>query len=145
MSRNENSLKVDAARSAQMRLIRSAHTKPEYLVRRALFALGYRYRLHSRHLPGKPDLVFPNRKKVIFVHGCFWHRHLGCKKTRTPKSRLDYWIPKFATNVKRDRLNQKLLLAGGWRFMVIWECETSKIEKSLGRLRRFLGAPRIEK
>lgn len=126
------------ARAAQMRLIRSTDTKPELAIRRALFALGYRYRLHSNSLPGSPDIVFPVRRKVIFVHGCFWHRHQGCKKCRTPKSRLDYWLQKFAANVLRDARNQELLANAGWRTFVVWECELSKMESALVRIVKFL-------
>lgn len=129
---------TDPARSAQMRLIRSKDTKPELAVRRALFALGYRYRLHSATLPGKPDLAFPGRRKAIFIHGCFWHRHPGCKKTRMPKSRLDYWEPKFAANVARDARNQAELKAEGWRLMVVWECELHDIDRLTRRIVRFL-------
>jgi DNA mismatch endonuclease (patch repair protein) len=107
-------------------------------VRHALFALGYRYRLHSTRLEGKPDLVFPSRKKVIFIHGCFWHRHEGCKRTRTPKTRLDYWEPKFAANVARDAKNQAHLLAKGWRFLIVWECELAHMDDMLDRLVAFL-------
>lgn len=129
---------IDPARSAQMRLIRAKDTKPELAVRRALFALGYRYRLHAAKLPGKPDLVFPGRRKAIFIHGCFWHRHSGCKKTRTPKTRLEYWQPKFAANVARDERNQAALRAEGWRFMVVWECELHDLDRLTRRIVRFL-------
>jgi len=129
---------TDPARSAQMRLIRSKDTKPELIVRRALFALGYRYRLHYANLPGKPDLAFPGRRKAIFIHGCFWHRHPGCKKTRMPKSRLEYWEPKFAANVARDAKNQADLRAMGWQFMVVWECELHDTEHLIRHLEQFL-------
>jgi DNA mismatch endonuclease (patch repair protein) len=129
---------VDPDRGAQMRLIRSKDTKPELALRRALFARGYRYRLHSKRLPGSPDLVFPGRKKAIFVHGCFWHRHEGCKKCRTPKTRLDYWLPKFASNVSRDARDQALLADAGWRALVVWECELDDMERTLKRVVRFL-------
>lgn len=129
---------TDPARSAQMRLIRAKDTKPELAVRSALFALGYRYRLHYAKLPGKPDLAFPSRRKAIFIHGCFWHRHAGCKKTRLPKSRLEYWEAKFAANVTRDSKNQAALLALGWRFMVVWECELHDLERLTRRIVRFL-------
>lgn len=138
MAKKAADLPTDPARSAQMRLIRSKDTKPELAVRRALFALGYRYRLHSAKLPGKPDLVFPSRRKAIFIHGCFWHRHQGCKKTRMPKTRLDYWEPKFAANVARDTRNQAELRAEGWRFMVVWECELHDIGRLTRRIVRFL-------
>lgn len=138
MAKIQKDKPVDPARSEQMRLIRSKDTKPELAVRRALFALGYRYRLHSNKLPGKPDLSFPSRKKALFIHGCFWHRHSGCKKTRTPKTRLDYWNPKFAANVERDARNQAQLRAEGWKFMVVWECELHDIERLTRRIVAFL-------
>ncbi|NCU67188.1 DNA mismatch endonuclease Vsr [Acidovorax sp. 210-6] len=100
--------------------------------------LGYRYRLHYAKLPGKPDLAFPSRRKAIFIHGCFWHRHAGCKKTRLPKRRLEYWEAKFAANVTRDSKNQAALLALGWRFMVVWECELHDLERLTRRIVRFL-------
>lgn len=138
MAKRAASPPTDPARSAQMRLIRSKDTKPELAVRRALFALGYRYRLHAAQLPGKPDMAFPSRRKAIFIHGCFWHRHSGCKKTRTPKTRLEYWEPKFAANVARDARNQAALRAEGWRFLVVWECELLDIERAVRRIVAFL-------
>ncbi|WP_084183339.1 very short patch repair endonuclease [Nevskia soli] len=116
--------KVDPARSAQMALVRSRDTKPEMRVRTALHAAGLRYRLHDRRLPGAPDLVFPSRRIVLFVHGCFWHRHDGCSANRLPKSRLDFWIPKLEGNAERDQRQQAELEALGWRVLVVWECET---------------------
>lgn len=115
---------VDPARSAQMALVRGRDTKPEMRVRKALHAAGLRYRLHDRRLPGVPDLVFPSRRIILFVHGCFWHRHPGCAAARLPKSRLDFWEPKLAGNVERDKRNRAALEAAGWEVMVIWECET---------------------
>jgi DNA mismatch endonuclease (patch repair protein) len=129
---------IDVARSEQMRLIRSKDTKPELAVRRALFALGFRYRLHYKKLPGRPDLAFPGKKKAIFIHGCFWHRHPGCGKSRTPKSHLDYWIPKFESNVLRDERNQKELLEAGWKFLVVWECELHNLDETIKKISRFL-------
>lgn len=131
-----------AERSALMSRIRGTNTKPELAVRRALHALGYRYRIHVRGLPGKPDLVFRSRKTAIFVHGCFWHRH-GCKKTSTPKSRQDYWNAKFTANVERDKRHAEQLAADGWRVFVAWECEIEKDETLMPRLVEFLGPPRI--
>lgn len=125
-------------RSAQMRLIRSKDTKPELIVRKALHALGYRYRLHAKNLPGHPDLTFARFKKVIYVHGCFWHRHAGCKKNRTPKSKLDYWGPKFAANVARDSRNQKELQEMGWGVLVVWECELKNMEVIMRKIISFL-------
>jgi DNA mismatch endonuclease, patch repair protein len=110
-------------RSARMALIRHKDTKPERLVRRAAYALGYRYRLHGCGLPGRPDLVFCGRKKVIFVHGCFWHQHPSCKRARMPKSRMEFWEPKLRRNRERDLENQVQLQRKGWRYLVVWECE----------------------
>jgi DNA mismatch endonuclease (patch repair protein) len=104
-----------------MRNIRGKDTKPELLLRRALHALGLRYRLHQRDLPGCPDLVFPKYRTVIFVHGCFWHRH-GCAVTTTPATRRDSWEKKFAENVKRDQRNVELLIKSGWLVLIVWEC-----------------------
>lgn len=112
-------------RSARMALIRGKDTTPELTVRRLVHGLGFRYRLHSGKLPGRPDLVFRKRKKVIFVHGCFWHRHSdsSCKLARLPKSRLDFWRPKLEANRDRDRRNEQALRDSGWEPLVIWECE----------------------
>lgn len=126
-------------RSANMSRIRSKDTKPEMLIRRLLHGLGYRYRLHRRDLPGAPDLVFPSRRKVILVHGCFWHHHTGCVDGRVPKSREDYWVPKLRRNVERDRLNIGKLRRGGWKVMKLWECEILKDKSIQKRLTDFLG------
>lgn len=120
-----------------MQAVKTKDTKPEMVVRRLLHAMGYRYRLHRKDLPGKPDIVFPGRKKIIFVHGCFWHCH-GCSKGRPPKSRLDYWQPKLEKNVIRDRTNQEQLISAGWRILVVWQCETSNRETLGISLRGFL-------
>ena len=111
-------------RSRTMRAVRSRDTGPEMIVRRFLHAAGLRYRLHDRRLPGVPDLVFPSRRIALFVHGCFWHRHPGCAAARLPKSRLEFWEPKLAGNVERDKRNRAALEAAGWKVLVIWECET---------------------
>ena len=111
---------------------------PELLVRRAAHALGFRFRLHRRDLPGSPDLRFPRHRKVIFVHGCFWHQHEGCRLARLPKSRLDYWLPKFARNVERDGIARTALEAAGWRCLIIWECETQSPKMLETVLRDFL-------
>ena len=116
--------RVDPARSAQMALIRGRDTKPELRVRRALHAAGLRYVLHDRRLPGAPDLVFPSRRIALFVHGCFWHRHPGCKAARMPKSHLDFWKPKLDGNVARDKQQRAALKRMGWTVMVVWECQT---------------------
>lgn len=126
-----------AERSERMRRVKGKDTKPELFVRRLVFAMGYRYRVHLRLIPGKPDIAFPNRKKAIFVHGCFWHRHIGCPNNRLPKSRLDFWLPKLDGNRRRDKKKQRELRESGWSYLVIWECETQK--KNLeSRIRQFL-------
>ena len=113
-------------RSARMALVRSRDTKPELRVRRFLHGMGLRYRLHQRVAGARPDLVFPARRTVVFVHGCIWHRHpnAACPLTRTPKSRVDFWTAKFAGNVARDARQRTALEAAGWRVFIIWECET---------------------
>lgn len=107
-------------------------------IRSALFAAGYRYRLHRRDLPGSPDIVFPGRKKAIFVHGCFWHGH-DCPKGRGPKSRQEYWGPKIEANQDRDRRNEAEMKALGWETLVVWQCELKDMETLLARLGTFLG------
>lgn len=126
-------------RSANMRQIRSENTAPELLLRRMLHHLGYRFRLHRKDLPGKPDLVFPSRGKVIFVHGCFWHQHSGCKEGRVPQSRREYWEPKLSRNQKRDAASQISLEEQGWRFLVVWECDLKDAAGALRTVKRFLG------
>lgn len=126
-------------RSHRMALVRSENTKPEMIVRRLVFGMGYRYRLHCRDLPGKPDLVFRSRKAVVFVHGCFWHRHSGCSLARLPKSRVEFWTTKLEGNRARDTSKIKALQAAGWQVLVIWECELKDKEVLAERLRRFLG------
>ncbi|WP_081745321.1 very short patch repair endonuclease [Pseudomonas sp. URIL14HWK12:I7] len=116
-------------RSKMMSNVKGKDTKPELVVRRLCHNMGLRYRLHQKHLPGKPDLVFPKHKLCIFVHGCFWHRHPGCKHASTPKSRLDFWLPKLKKNVERDLDAQQALLLLGWRVVIIWECETKNRER----------------
>ena len=125
-------------RSENMRRIQSKDTSPELLVRRMVFGLGFRYRLHDPQLPGKPDLVFRRVKKIIEVRGCFWHQHVNCIDSHIPKSRIDYWLPKLERNVARDHSNTRLLKQMGWRVFVVWECEiknTSTLEK---RIVKFL-------
>ncbi len=125
-----------------MARIRSKDTKPEMIVRRLVYSMGFRYRLHKQELPGKPDLVFAKRKKVIFLHGCFWHRHdsAGCKNGRLPKSRLDYWLPKLERNAARDAKTTNELNALGWGQLVIWECQVKNHNLPTLRedIRRFL-------
>ncbi len=125
-------------RSQIMRAVRGVNTTPELIVRRAVFALGYRYRLHAPELPGKPDIVFRPRKRVIFVHGCFWHQHSCPRGARQPKTRQEYWDKKLSRNVARDRRNRRQLNKEGWKVMVIWECQTKDLEKLGRRLQRFL-------
>lgn len=123
-----------------MRRIRKRDTKPELIVRRTAHALGYRFRLHRRDLPGSPDLTFPRYRKVVLVHGCFWHQHEGCRLKRQPKSRLEYWLPKLARNVSRDVEVQRRLADLGWELLVIWECEVQDQPRIARRLSDFLGS-----
>lgn len=125
-------------RSQQMALIRSKDSKVELQVRRLVHAMGYRYRLHQKELPGCPDLVFSSRRKVIFVHGCFWHRHEGCKLARLPKSRVDFWQTKLELNRQRDLRNQGALSKLGWGVLVVWECEVRDPGHLTARLASFL-------
>lgn len=127
-------------RSEIMACVRSKNTAPELFVRRLVFSMGYRYRLHDRLLPGTPDLVFRRARKVILVHGCFWHRHARCAFARLPKSRPEFWRPKLEANRERDRKNAARLRRAGWRVMVVWECELSKLAPLSVRIRRFLDA-----
>lgn len=126
-------------RSANMARIRSKDMKPELVVRRLVHSLGYRYRLHRNDLPGKPDLVLGPRRKVIFVHGCFWHQHAGCREGRIPKSNQTYWQPKLARNVERDQRVQRELAEAGWTVIVVWECEISDLDTLKERISGFLG------
>lgn len=125
-------------RSANMRRIRSKDTSPELALRRLIHALGFRFRLHRKGLPGRPDLVFPGRRKVIFVHGCFWHQHPGCSEGRIPRSRLDYWTPKLGRNQVRDAANLNLLNEQGWKVLVIWECDLKDLQALTKRVKGFL-------
>lgn len=130
---------TSAQRSAHMARIRGRNTEPEMVVRRAAHALGLRFRLHRRDLPGSPDLVFPSRRRALFVHGCYWHRHPGCRLAYSPKSNIDFWQAKFDRNVARDAQVLTALQAAGWRADVIWECETRRPETLPDRLRALLG------
>jgi DNA mismatch endonuclease, patch repair protein len=123
-----------------MRQIKSRDMKPEVTVRRLVHALGFRFQLHRKDLPGKPDLVFPGRKAIIFVHGCFWHQHPNrkCLDARMPKSNPDYWLPKLSRNQVRDKANLKDLKAAGWRVLVVWECETKDPARLRHKLLTFL-------
>lgn len=126
-------------RSERMSRVRGKHTKPELVIRRLVWSLGYRYRLHSKKLPGRPDLVFLGKKKAIFVHGCFWHQHgENCRQYRMPRTRLDFWLPKLEGNKQRDVNNQQLLHEMGWDYLVIWECQIKAKEEVAQRIINFL-------
>jgi DNA mismatch endonuclease (patch repair protein) len=127
-----------AQRSYRMSLVRSRNTTPELVVRKIAHALGFRFRLHSKRLPGKPDLVFPRLRSIVQVNGCFWHRHPGCPKASVPGTRTDYWLAKFARNVERDAAVKRELERDGWRVLVLWECEIRNLALLTGRLREFL-------
>lgn len=118
--------------------IRGKDTKPEIIVRSLLHAAGYRFRLHSKKLPGTPDIVLPKYNSVIFVHGCYWHRHEGCKYAYTPKSRKDFWEKKFKDNIERHKKVSQQLQELGWYELIVWECETKDIESLVIRLSEFL-------
>lgn len=128
-------------RSERMSRVRGKDTKPELVVRRLVHGLGYRFRLHRRDLPGSPDLVFPGRRKVIWVHGCFWHQHPdpNCKLARMPKSRLEFWETKLSANRERDAVKMAELAALGWDALVVWECEIKDKGILAARLKEFLG------
>ena len=123
-----------------MARVRAKDSRPELTVRKLVFSLGYRYRLHARDLPGCPDLVFRPRRKVIFVHGCFWHRHRDCGLARMPKSRPEFWGPKLEGNRERDDRNRKAIAREGWKELTIWECELRNAEGLKRVVRRFLDA-----
>lgn len=128
-------------RSRLMSRVKGRNTTPEMVVRRLLHREGYRYRLHRRDLPGTPDIVFPGRRKAIFVHGCFWHRHEGCKKASTPKTRIAFWESKFEANKERDRRKFTQLRAMGWDCLIVWECEVRDLSALRDKLERFLKSP----
>lgn len=125
----------EARRSWNMSRIRGKDTKPEIAVRSMLHKLGYRFRLHRNDLPGRPDIVLPSRKTVIMVHGCYWHRHPGCRYAYSPKSRVDFWENKFAENIARDHRNMDELQSIGWRALVVWECELREPDELKKRLK----------
>ncbi|MGA3678818.1 very short patch repair endonuclease [Pseudomonas graminis] len=127
--------------SNRMRSVRREHTTPELVVRRLLHRMGLRFRLHTKALPGSPDIVLPKRKTAVFVHGCFWHRHPGCRYASTPKSRQEFWLLKFAANVERDGRKTRELRELGWRVIVVWECETKDIASLEARLRSEFSVP----
>ncbi len=126
-----------AARSRNMAAIRGRDTSPELKVRRLLHRLGYRFRLHRRDLPGSPDIVLSKHKTVVFVHGCFWHRHPGCHYATTPKTREEFWSSKFEKNIERDHRQQQKLHEMGWSVMVVWECELADMPSLTARLARI--------
>lgn len=127
-----------AKRSEVMGRVKGKDTSLEMKVRSAIHRMGFRYRLHAKELPGRPDIVFRPRRKVIFVHGCFWHRHEGCKLARIPKSRVEFWEKKLTANKVRDRSNIDQLRRDGWAVLVIWECETRDMERVCSRIEKFL-------
>lgn len=129
------------SKSEAMRAVRRANTKPEILTRRLLHKLGLRFRIHSISLPGTPDIVLPKYRTVVFVHGCFWHRHSDCRYATVPKTKTDYWLPKFAANVERDVRKAAELEALGWRVLVVWECETRNLANLEQRLRKDFSLP----
>ena len=131
-------------RRAMMARVGQKDTKPELIVRRLLHSLGCRYRLHRKDIPGTPDICFLGRKKAIFVHGCFWHRHEGCHRTTTPKTRTSFWEEKFRVNVVRDRQKMADLHLLGWDALIVWECETKDKSKLESRLVNFL-SPEVDK
>ena len=145
MASNENRVSeeakcnfIDPQRSANMARVKGKDTGPEWVVRRILHSSGKRYRLHARDLPGCPDIVFRRLRKAIFVHGCFWHRHSGCPRASTPRTRVEFWKAKFDKNQERDLSNQGALRRLGWSFLIVWECETKETDVLRGRLLRFL-------
>lgn len=129
---------VPEAIRARMARIRKTDTKPELAVRRCVHRMGYRFRLHRRDLPGTPDLVFPSRRQIILVHGCFWHQHDCPHGRKKPRARQDYWLPKLTRNVLRDRTVIAELIRSGWSVLVIWECEVKDLSALSARLQRFL-------
>ena len=136
---------TSAAVSAAMRGNRANGTKPELKVRRLLFGAGYRYRIHPKGLPGRPDIAFVGRRKAVFVHGCFWHQHASaaCNLRSHPKSNIGYWSEKLRRNQDRDIVTQRHLYALGWQVLIIWECETSDVTGVLARLKAYLGPPNL--
>jgi DNA mismatch endonuclease (patch repair protein) len=130
------------ARRKNMQRIRSRDTGPEMLVRRLLHAAGYRFRVHVRSLPGTPDVVFPARRSLLFVHGCFWHQHPNCPRATKPSTNAQFWHDKLQRNVVRDGDQLARLQYDGWRVLTVWECETADRDALLARLSEFLGPPR---
>ncbi len=125
-------------RSFIMRMVKTSDTKPEVAVRKLLHGLGFRFRLRNKHLPGTPDVVLPKWRAVVLIHGCFWHRHEGCRKATTPKSSTAYWLKKFEENIRRDRDVTKRLESLGWSVCVVWQCELAEPENLARRLANFI-------
>lgn len=121
-----------------MKRIRAKDTSPEIIARKLIHSMGYGYRLHVNELPGRPDLVFPSRRKIIFVHGCFWHQHAECKEKHIPKSNVSYWKPKLQKTIKRDAENIRKLRFAGWDVLVVWECYLDNIDKVRKTVKKFL-------
>lgn len=128
---------TEDARSERMSRVRGVDTKPELVVRRLVHRMGYRYRLHADGLPGTPDLAFRARRKVIYVHGCFWHQH-GCRQYRMPRTRAGFWEPKLQSNKSRDAKVQREIRGLGWKVLVIWECQIKNLVRLQGRIATFL-------
>ena len=126
-----------------MRRVRSENTSTEKKVRSLLHSLGFRFRLHRKDLPGKPDIVLPKHAAAVFVHGCFWHRHEECRRASTPADHPDYWLPKFKRTVARDQKNQNELRRRGWNVIVVWECELRDLDQLAERLKNEIAASRI--
>lgn len=128
-----------SVRSALMSRVRGKNTRPELTVRSLAHRLGFRFRLHRADLPGKPDLVFPRLRRVVFVHGCFWHQHPGCRRSARPTSRVDFWNKKLSKNAARDKGNIEKLTQLGWKVLIVWECEARKPDTVARKLLVFLG------
>lgn len=131
-------------RSRMMAGIKGKNTKPELVVRKLVYGMGFRYRLHRKDLPGSPDLVFSRLKKLIFVHGCFWHRHPGCRLAYTPKSNTQFWLDKLESNMRRDKLALTALDALGWEVLIVWECEVSDLAGLTRKMGLFLQPEQCE-
>jgi DNA mismatch endonuclease (patch repair protein) len=129
------------ARRRNMQRIRAANTSPEKVVRSVIHAMGFRFRLHRSDLPGRPDVILPRHKKIVFVNGCFWHLHKSCGRGRLPNSNRDYWAPKLRRNRERDAMNIRKLRAEGWKVKIIWECQVKERQQLRARLLRFLASP----
>ncbi len=121
-----------------MAAVHSENTTPELAIRKLVFAMGYRYRLHVAGLPGRPDLVFPGRRKILFVNGCYWHRHRNCRYATTPKTNVEFWLSKFEANLRRDRANLKALRSLGWQVLTIWQCQLKNPDKLGKKIDAFL-------